>query len=122
MRIFLLILGWSSVVGSFGDGALGLYALWINYLNEWSLLNISINEFLKEYVQIIYWVKQVAFYVLPEGVVLWLFNLPALLYFPIRIIMSIFIGWWALSKAAQLSNQTVPVSYTHLTLPTTPYV
>ncbi|MBA6416348.1 hypothetical protein H4J50_10010 [Colwellia sp. 6M3] len=106
MRIFLLILGWSSVVGSFGDGALGLYLLWLNYLNEWSLLSISINDFLKEYVQIIYWVKQVAFYVLPEGVVLWLFNLPALLYFPIRIIISIFIGWWALSKAAQLSNQT----------------
>jgi hypothetical protein len=107
MRIFLLILGWSSVVGSFGDGALGLYALWINLFNDWSLLNISIDEFLKNYVQLIYWVKQVAFYVLPENIVLWLFNLPALLYFPIRIIMSVIIGWWALSKAAQLSNKAV---------------
>jgi hypothetical protein len=107
MRIFLLILGWSSVVGSFGDGVLGLYALWINLLNDWSLLNISIDEFLKNYVQLIYWVKQVAFYVLPENIVLWLFNLPALLYFPIRIIMSVIIGWWALSKAAQLSNKAV---------------
>jgi hypothetical protein len=107
MQIFLLILGWSSVVGSFGDGALGLYALWINLLNDWSLLNISIDEFLKNYVQLIYWVKQVAFYVLPENIVLWLFNLPALLYFPIRIIMSVIIGWWALSKAAQLSNKAV---------------
>tara|TARA_B110001450_G_scaffold12812_1_gene12173 strand:- start:1561 stop:1890 length:330 start_codon:yes stop_codon:yes gene_type:complete len=105
MRKFLLILGWSSVVGSFGDGALGLYAVWINFINDWALLNITIDDFLKSYVQLIYWVKQVAFYVLPESIVLWLFNLPALLYFPVRIIMSVIIGWWALSKAAQLANK-----------------
>lgn len=107
MRIFLLVLGWSSIIGSVGDGALGLYAIWINYLNEWSLLDISLNDFLKEHVQFIFWVKQLASYVLPEGVVLWLFNLPALLYFPIRIIISMIVGWWALSKAESLSNQTI---------------
>ena len=109
MRTFLLVLGWPSVVGSFGDGVLGLYVLWVNFLNDWSLLSITIDEFLKSYVQLIYWVKQIAFYVLPESIVLWLFNLPALLYFPVRIIMSVIIGWWALSKAAQLSNKTVLV-------------
>ena len=104
MRLFLLILGWSSVVGSIGDGALALYALWINVMDNWTSINISVNDFIRDYVAIIYWVKQVAFYVLPETVVLWLFSLPALMYFPIRIIMSIFIGWWALTKAAQLSK------------------
>ena len=105
MRTFLLILGWSSIVGSFGDGALGFYVLWVNFLTDWSLLSISIDEFLKNYVQLIYWVKKVAFYALPENIVLWLFDLPALLYFPLRIIMSVIIGWWALSKAAQLANK-----------------
>lgn len=105
MRTFLLILGWSSVAGSFGDGALCLYAVWINFINDWGLLNITIDDFLKSYVQLIYWVKQVAFYVIPESIVLWLFNLPALLYFPLRIIMSVIIGWCALSKAAQLANK-----------------
>jgi len=109
MRTLLLTLGWSSVIGSFGDGALGLYALWINFINDWVLLSISVDEFLKSYVQLIYWVKQVAFYVLPDTVVFWLFNLPALLYFPIRIIMSVAIGWWALSKASELSTKPVPV-------------
>jgi hypothetical protein len=104
MKIFLLIIGWSSVVGSFGDGALGLYALWINVMDNWASINISVNDFIRDYVSIIYWVKQIAFYVLPETVVLWLFSLPALIYFPIRIVMSTFIGWWALSKAAQLSR------------------
>ncbi|WP_448556593.1 hypothetical protein [Thalassotalea montiporae] len=42
---------------------------------------------------------------LPEKVVNWIFDLPALIYFPIRIAMSIFIGWWALSKAATLQEQ-----------------
>ncbi|MDC2890656.1 hypothetical protein [Psychrosphaera algicola] len=111
MRYFLLFIGWSSVVGSFGDGALGLYALWINFLNDWELLDFSINEFLKDYVPFIYWVKSIAFYVLPENIVLWLFNLPALLYFPTRIVMSIIIGWWALSKAEQLANRKVPVQH-----------
>ena len=105
MRIFLLILGWSSVIGSFADGVLGLYAVWLNFINDWALLTISIDDFLKNYVQIIYWVKQIAFYILPESIVLWLFDLPALWYFPVRILMSVIIGWWALSKASQLSNK-----------------
>jgi hypothetical protein len=105
MRYFLLILGWLSIVGSFGDGALGIYVLWINFINDWALLNISVNDFLHDYVPVIYWVKQLAFYVLPESIVLWLFNLSALVYFPARIVMSIFIGWWALSKAKTMANQ-----------------
>lgn len=102
MRYFLLIFGWSSIVGSFGDGALGIYVLWINLTNDWALLSLSINDFLKDYIPLIYWVKQLAFYVLPENIVLWIFNLPALIYFPSRMIVSIFIGQWALSKAKNM--------------------
>ncbi|GGA71748.1 hypothetical protein GCM10011369_11920 [Neiella marina] len=105
MRLFLLILGWSSVVGSFGDGGLGLYAFWLTWQNDWPWLMLSVDEFLKQFVAIIYWVKQVAYYVLPESIVTWLFGLPALIYFPVRIGMSIVIGWWALTKAAQLAQQ-----------------
>ncbi len=102
MKMFLLLFGWSSMIGSVGDGALGLYTVWVNYQNEWSLVGISLDDFLKEYVPFIYWVKQVAFYVLPEGLAMWLFSLPALLYFPVRIVVSVLVGWWALSKAKQL--------------------
>lgn len=102
MRIFLLFIGWSSVIGSFGDGALGLYALWIAAASNWAELSISLDAFLKQYVEFIYWVKQVAYYVMPKDFATWLFGLPALAYFPVRILMSAVIGWWALKKAAEL--------------------
>lgn len=103
VRIFLLFIDWSSVIGSFGDGALGLYALWVAAASNWAELSISLDTFLKQYVAFIYWVKQVAYYVMPKDFATWLFSLPALAYFPVRILMSIVIGWWALKKAAQLA-------------------
>lgn len=106
MRAFLLFLGWSSVIGSFFDGALALYALWINHQADWQLLNISVDNLLAQYIEFIYWVKQVAYYVMPETIVIWLFNLPALVYFPIRIVTSIWIGYWALAKAEQIRSKT----------------
>jgi hypothetical protein len=33
-------------------------------------------------------VKQVAFYVMPQGFANWLFGIPAAIYFPVRILMS----------------------------------
>ncbi|MDA8646346.1 hypothetical protein N9L54_02850 [Porticoccaceae bacterium] len=46
------------------------------------------------------------FYALSQAMVLWLFNLPALLYFPVRIITSTMIGYWALSRAAEISKHS----------------
>ena len=102
MRLFLLFIGWSSVFGSFGDSALALYALWITAISGSAELSISLDAFLKQYVEVLYWVKQIAYYVMPESFVKWLFGLPALVYFPVRILASIVIGWWALKKAAEL--------------------
>lgn len=104
MRAFLLFIGWSSMIGSIFDSALAIYALWINLAADWQLLAITVDAFLKEYVGFIYWVKQIAYFVMPEKIVAWLFSLPALAYFPIRVITSIWIGWWALAKAKQLKK------------------
>ena len=62
----------------------------------------SLDEFLKNYVEVIYWVKSVAFVVMPKDFATWLFSVPALAYFPTRIVMSAVIGWWALKKASVL--------------------
>jgi len=105
MRSFLLFIGYSSYISSLGDGSLGLYALWVLISNNLALLNLSLNDFLAQYVEFIYWVKQVAFYVMPEGFANWLFGIPAVIYFPVRILMSLIIGWWALKKAAQLKAE-----------------
>ena len=110
MRKFLLILGWSSIVGSFGDGSLWFYALWIIGSSGWNELGMSVDDFLRQYVEIIYWVKQVAYYVMPHGFVTWLFGLPALIYFPVRIVISIIIGWWALSKAAKMARARASIA------------
>lgn len=102
MRKFLLFIGWSSYIGSFFDGALGLYALWLTLTVVEVPLMIDLDTYIRDYVSIIYWVKQLAYYVMPTGVVTWLFALPAIVYFPIRILMSLVIGYWALNKAEQM--------------------
>ena len=107
MRSFLLFIGYSSYIGSMGDGLLGLYALWVLISNELALLSLSLNDFLAQYVEFIFWVKRVAFYVMPQGFAKWLFGIPAVIYFPVRILMSLVIGWWALKKAAQLKSLMV---------------
>ncbi|MCF6437602.1 hypothetical protein [Pseudoalteromonas sp. MMG022] len=105
MRWFLLFIGWSSVVGSFADGALGLYALWVVVQSSGNEVLMSLDAFIKQHVAFIYWVKQLAYYVMPNGFVTWVFSLPALVYFPIRLLTSVVIGWWALKKAAELSTE-----------------
>ena len=104
MRGFLLFIGYSSYIGSMGDG---LLALWVLISNELALLSLSLNDFLAQYVEFIFWVKRVAFYVMPQGFAKWLFGIPAVIYFPVRILMSLVIGWWALKKAAQLKSLRV---------------
>ena len=104
MRKFLLFVGWSSFIGSFFDGILGCYAFWLASSSEFIEFSLSLDDYLKQYVEFIYWVKQLAFYVMPHAFVKWLFSIPALIYFPIRILMSIFIGYWALKKAEHLAR------------------
>lgn len=112
MRLFLLALGWSSIVGSFGDGAIGLYALWAIGAAGWVEPWLPVDTLLQQHLPFIYWVKQVAFHVLPAGLVGWLFGLPALVYFPARIAMSCVIGWWALATARKMGTGSPPAGDT----------
>lgn len=105
MRTFLFFIGWSSIVSSIVDGALGLYALWVILNADVLDIYFSLDRFLKHYVEFIYWVKQVALFVMPNAIALWLFSIPALIYFPARILMSMVIGCWALNKAKSLKVQ-----------------
>ena len=53
MRGLLLFIGYSSYIGSVGDGLLGLYALWVLISNNLALLSLSLNDFLAQYVEFI---------------------------------------------------------------------
>ena len=112
MRLFLLALGWSSIVGSFGDGAIGLYALWVIGSSGWVELGMPVQTLLQQHLPFIFWVKEVASQVLPAGVVAWIFGLPALVYFPARIALSCVIGWWALATARKIGSGSPPVAGT----------
>ena len=103
LRTALLIFGWTSLIGSIADELLLGFSLWL-VITAVEPLSLSINQLLQQHLYFIYWIKQVAYYVLPNDVVVWLFNLPALWYFPIRIVVSIVIGWWALAVAAKMKQ------------------
>ena len=91
MRRGMMIFGWLSVAGSVFDGLIALIVLWLAARGE-ANPGITVDTHLREHLAFIYWVKDVAFVVMPDGVVRWLFGLPALIYFPVRVAMSIVIG------------------------------
>ena len=102
MRGLLLFLGWSSMIGSLLDGAIMIYAFLLAAAGDAAGFGITVDGHLKDHLSFIYWVKDVAYFLFPTGFVDWLFGLPALLYFPFRVITSIIIGGWALSVAARM--------------------
>ena len=111
MRRFLLIFGWLSVIGSIGDGIISLYALWVVGSGGWANPGIQVGPLLEQHLPALYWVKDVARYVLPASVVTWVFNLPALVYFPVRVVMGCVISWWVLAKAKSMgSSKSVAAS------------
>ena len=105
MRRFFLVFGWASLVGSVGDSIVGLYGLWVVGADGWSEPGLSVDTLLRDHISFLYWVKQVAYVVLPKALVTWTFALPALLYFPIRVVVSTLLGWWALNKARQYPDK-----------------
>ncbi|MEM8984382.1 MAG: hypothetical protein AAGC71_15225 [Pseudomonadota bacterium] len=105
MRRLLLFIGYASIVGSIGDGALGLYALAKTTCCGSEPLHLTVNDLLQQHIPILYWIKQLAYWVLPSRIVDWVFGLPALVYFPVRVVTSAIIGLWAFKQAEKLSQQ-----------------
>ena len=104
MRRFLLIFGWLSVVGSIGDGAIALYALWVVASDGWANPGLQVGPLLEQYLPLLYWVKDVARFVLPGSVVVWVFELTALVYFQARVAIGCVVGWWALATAKRMGG------------------
>lgn len=102
MRRFLLVFGWLSVIGSIGDGVIALCALWIIGAGGWSDLGLQVGPLLQQHLPFLYWVKDIAAFVLPASVVAWVFGLPALVYFPVRVVLGCVAGAWALAVAKRM--------------------
>ena len=98
----LIIFAWVSIIGSFGDGFIGLYGLILVFVDPVVTFTISVEELIKDHINFLYWVKNIAYLVLPKNVVAWVFSMPALVYFPARVITSLFIGYYVLKFARRM--------------------
>ncbi len=101
MRLFLLIIAWASVAGSVFDGLIAGWLVFLGAAGE-APYGISVEAHLRDHFGIIYWVKDLALLILPDGFVVWLFALPALVYFPVRVAMGVVIGGLAFSAARRM--------------------
>jgi len=99
MRRGLLFLGWASLIASILDGIIILYALWLIYGAGIAALSMTVDIHLRDHLSFLYWVKDLAFAVLPSGFVEWIFSLPTIAYFSARMVVSYFFGNWLLSIA-----------------------
>lgn len=103
MRLFLLIIAWASVAGSVFDGLIAGWLVFLGAAGE-APYAISVDAHLRNHLAFLYWVKDLALLLLPDGFVVWLFALPALVYFPVRVAMSVVIGGLAFSAARRLGS------------------
>jgi len=101
MRQFLLILGWLSLVGSVFDAAIIAFLGWL-VATDAATLTITVDTHLRDHLSFLYWVKGIAEFLFPQWLVVWVFDLPALVYFPIRVFSSVFVGYWALKVARRM--------------------
>jgi hypothetical protein len=105
MKKALIIFAWISILGSIGDGLIALYGGYLVALDSSVNLWISVETLIRNHIGFLYWVKKIAYYVMPGNIVIWLFELPALIYFPIRVVSSILIGCWVLKIAAKMPDK-----------------
>lgn len=105
MRGFLLALGWSGFIGALLDAAIAAFALWLVFVAGLAEAGMSVDEHLRRHLAIFYWIKDLAFYLMPDGVVNWLFGLPALLWFPFRIAVNFAFGGWMFYLAGKAAGR-----------------
>lgn len=101
MKAFLIGFGWLSAIGSIFDGAIAAWLL-VLALAQGADPGLSVDAHLRAHLPFLYWIRALAEIILPTGFVGWLFALPALVYFPVRSLMSAVLGAIALRLAARL--------------------
>jgi len=104
MRRFWLFIGWMSLVGSITDGLIALYALGLAMALEEVSVGISVDLLFRDYISWLYWIKALVAQIFDRAFVEWVFALPAIPFYLVRVVVSYYIGRWALRMAAQLKQ------------------
>lgn len=102
MRSLILFLAWSSFVGSLIDAGITLIALCHISSEGWTDIGMSVDAHLKKHIMFLYFVKDIAFFLFPDEFVLFIFNAPALVIFPLRVIISAAVGAWLLALGRKI--------------------
>ena len=102
MRRILIFLAWSGVVGAICDGAITVYAAWEVVSRDDMGIGLTVDQHVKEHLHFLYWLKDLAYILMPNDFVDWLFGLPALAYFPVRILINVLLGYWMFRWANKL--------------------
>ncbi|NNU15812.1 hypothetical protein HK107_05695 [Parvularcula sp. ZS-1/3] len=101
LRPSLLGFGWASFVGSVADALILSHHLILSVSGE-SAMMASVRDHILDHLPFLAWLIPLAQWILPEGWADWLFALPAVGYFPVRILFSIVTGTLALRWAARI--------------------
>lgn len=102
MRKFWLTFGWGSAIGSFLDGLILLFAIYIIFAVPSYTWALTSEVLFRDHIAWLYWIKQLAYLLMNKDAVNWIFGLPATVFFSIRIVASVAVGKWALNKAEAL--------------------
>lgn len=99
MKVFLLFIGWSGLIGGVIDSLISIYAAAIVGVYGEVGIGLSVDALFRDHISFLYPIKMFAYYLMRDELVTWIFALPALLLFPIRVAVSAWIGRWAFQKA-----------------------
>ncbi|MEM8985235.1 MAG: hypothetical protein AAGC95_00800 [Pseudomonadota bacterium] len=105
MRKFLIFLAWSGLIGALLDAAITIFAAWEVARTPALGIDITVDEHLLHHLPFLYWLKDVAYLLAPNSWIDWLFGLPALAYFPFRILINLLFGWWMMHLARRLHRR-----------------
>lgn len=104
MRKTLVVLAWSGLIGALFDAAITVYAAWEVFTSPGLGVDLSVDEHLRAHLRYLYWLKDVAYFLAPDTLIDWMFSLPALAYFPFRIVINLLFGYWMLRWARRLQK------------------
>jgi hypothetical protein len=102
MRNFWLSFGWLAAIGSVVDALIVIYAIIVIAAEPSYSWALSSEVLFRDHLAWLYWIKQLAYLFLDANFIDWIFGLPTIVLFTVRIVVSGIIGKWAFTKAQQI--------------------
>lgn len=102
LRLFLIFLAWSGVIGGLIDGLITLYAAWEIATDAHIGIGLTVETHISMHLPFLYFLRELGYALAPDALIDWIFALPALLYFPFRVLVNLLFGWIMLKWANRL--------------------